>query len=146
MALLLGIVLLLGYWAFLDYRFFPPDRILTPVYFSDEPGGEKQIDFQAGGLVFVNWHLDVLRACNVDFTRSIVNGRSHAIMNLDAEHGVLPSVVGETEFATTLILDELLRPGIYEYRVRALFPLFRCNPLLPFERNYPDVLFNIIEE
>ena len=143
MTLLIGIVLLLGYWSFLDYQIFPPDRILTPAFFSDEPDGEEKTQFQAGDVVIVNWHIDVLRECETDFTRSIVNGVSHAVMNLDAEHGVLPSVVGETKFTTSLILDRSLQSGTYEYRVRALF---RCNPLLPYERHYPGVWFNIIEK
>jgi hypothetical protein len=139
---LLSFMATIAYWAFLDYKLFPPDRLLSPVLFSSTPEGEPNFTYQAGDTIYVNWHLDVLRECKADFTRSIVNGRSHAIMNLDAQHGVLPETVGEVSFTTQLILDELLRPGEYEYRVRALF---RCNPLLPLEKNYPGVWFRIVE-
>jgi hypothetical protein len=139
---LLSFMTTIAYWAFLDYKLFPPDRLLSPVLFSSTPEGEPNFTYQAGDTIYVNWHLDVLRECKADFTRSIVNGRSHAIMNLDAQHGVLPETVGKVSFTTQLILDELLRPGEYEYRVRALF---RCNPLLPLEKNYPGVWFRIVE-
>ena len=135
------------YWGVFDYRLHPVEEILTPTYASanavakaPEPGDLELPAVYPGDILYVHYHLDILRSCRSEFNSSFLNDRTK-VVTIRKPHGGLAPNLGETSFTTEIRIPEDLLPGVYKFFVRGTY---WCNPVWPLETRYAAIEFEVI--